>query len=430
MDIGLNLKLRCHTYEHGDSDRFVGIKVDSDNAMVYFPMGYQLSESDEDVRQDILQLISVLSEFSEIKDSLLHVQKFETPQSVVFPVNAYMNIIRYYLDHQGYYKEKELVRKRGDRGRKDWGASLKNNVSFFQEDGTPFFNDYTVIGSTPNEENLITQINKYCVYKSFKLLGWLFTSHLPADPHIESQHKLFIYTLQRKLAITHNDKHKQLFKSMISMIEHLDEQTNDKQFYYGTDRFEYVWEKLIDAVFGVSNKSDYFPRTRWRLRHGNQRDNYALEPDTIMLYGDKIYVLDAKYYCFGTTGKANHLPESTSINKQITYGEYVYTQQRFKDQYGDDVPISNAFIMPFNREKNDFETNDFFANVGEATSDWKSNDHPYQRIQGIVVDTRFLMYNYYGSHNSKILKMAETIDRALLENSGELPSNSTMEENY
>lgn len=53
MDLGLNLKLRCHINENGDGDRFVGIKADSENAMVYFPMGYQLPESEEDIRQDM-----------------------------------------------------------------------------------------------------------------------------------------------------------------------------------------------------------------------------------------------------------------------------------------------------------------------------------------------------------------------------------------
>ena len=116
------------------------------------------------------------------------------------------------------------------------------------------------------------------------------------------------------MAVTHNDKDKVLFQSMIAMIEYLDEQTNDKQFYFGTDRFEYVWEKLIDTVFCIPDKTDYFLRTKWTLRHGDQRNNYALEPDTIMLHGDKIYVLDAKYYRYGITGQPKHLPESTSIN--------------------------------------------------------------------------------------------------------------------
>lgn len=412
----LNLKLRCHINKNGDGDRFVGIKADSDNAMVYFPMGYQLSQTEDDIRQDIMQLIAVLSEFADAKDKVLQMQRFEAPQSVNFPINAYMNIIRYYLDQNSYYTEKDPIRKNGDRGRIDWQASLRRNVAFFQEDGTPFFSGYTIKGLTPNEKNLITQIHKYCVYVSFKQLGWLFTPHLPPDPHIEKNHEMFLYTLRKKLAITHNDKDKMLFQSMISMIEYLDEQTNDKQFYFGTDRFEYIWEKLVDQVFGIKNKEEYFPRTQWSLRFADQRLNSALEPDSIMIWNDRLYVLDSKYYRYGVTGNPAHLPESSSINKQITYAEYIASQERFKTHYGDPVPVFNAFIMPYNKSDNQFQTHDFFASIGEATSTWKTNNIPYERVQGIMVDTRFLLHNYYGSHTSKIMKMAETIDRALAGN--------------
>ena len=35
------LKDRCHVNTNDDGDRFVGIKADSENAMVYFPIGYR-----------------------------------------------------------------------------------------------------------------------------------------------------------------------------------------------------------------------------------------------------------------------------------------------------------------------------------------------------------------------------------------------------
>lgn len=162
----------------------------------------------------------------------------------------------------------------------------------------------------------------------------------------------------------------------------------------------------------------YFPRTRWKLRGGRQRDNYALEPDTIMLCNNKIYVLDAKYYRYGITGNPQHLPESTSINKQITYGEYIATQERFIRQYGGTVPVYNAFLMPYSREKNPFGLMTVFGNIGEACGDWKGNDKAYERVQGIVVDVRYLMYHYMGTHENKILRMAETIEAALAENGG------------
>lgn len=421
MDLGLNLKVKCHVNKNGDGDRFVGIKADANQAMVYFPMGYRLPDSEEDIRDDILKLISVLAEFTDSKDKVLAMQKFEAPQSVNFPINAYMNIIRYYLEQRSYYTEKDPIRKTGDRGKIDFAASLRRNVSFFQEDGTPFFDKYTVKGSTPNEKNLITMIHKYCVHESFVQMGWLFMPDIPPDPHIERNIPLFLSVLKKKLAVTHLEKDILLFEAMISMLEYLDEQSDDKQFYFGTDRFEYVWEKLIDAVFGIKEKEEYFPRTTWHLKYGDTHRNYALEPDTIMLCNGKIYVLDAKYYRHGVTGVPSHLPESTSINKQITYGEYIYNHKKFKKQYGDDVPVFNAFLMPYNKKDNPFGIDEYFAHIGEADSDWKYGYHNYERVQGIVVDIRFLMNNYFGSRNSKIIKMAKLIEEALQENADTLP---------
>ncbi len=44
-----------------------------------------------------------------------------------------------------------------------------------------------------------------------------------------------------------------------------------------------------------------------------------------------------------------------------------------------------------------------FGNVAEAIGDWVDNpDSPeiYERVQGIVFDTRYLLKNYDGNHDS------------------------------
>jgi hypothetical protein len=421
MELPTDLSARCHVNKNGDTDRFVGIKADSDNAMVYFPIGYQLPKTEQDLRQDILHLISVLAEFTDRTDRVLAMQKFETPQSVDFPINAYMEIINYFMEQNGYYTEKESEFKDGDRGRVDWPRTLRNKRPLIQSNGTPAYTEYIVRVSSPNYKNMITQVHKYCVYESFSKLGWLFTPYLPEQPTIVRNDKMFLIVLREKLANTYNDKDKRLFSSMIAMIEYMDEKTNGKQFYFGTDRFEYVWEKLIDRVFGEKNKADYFPKTRWSLRTGRGRTNAALEPDTIMLHDGKIYVIDAKYYKFGSSGNSSDLPESSSINKQITYGEYIRTQRRFKEQCGDNVSIYNAFLMPYNSTDNQFGTADTFINIGEATGDWKISGHKHERVQGILVDTRYLMYHYIGKPNTQIALLAQAIENAFEVSGGLLP---------
>ena len=134
-----------------------------------------------------------------------------------------------------------------------------------------------------------------------------------------------------------------------------------------------------------------------------------------MICDDKVYVVDAKYYRYGVTGVRNHLPESSSINKQITYAEYIETSNELKSKYGN-RPIYNAFLMPFNRTNNPFSVSQYYLNIGEGISDWKHNDKTYEKVQGIVIDITFLMKTYSGSHSTQIKMLAKEIEKSLENN--------------
>ena len=170
---------------------------------------------------------------------------------------------------------------------------------------------------------------------------------------------------------------------MLAIIDFEGDKDSDKNYRYGTYRFEYVWEKMIDKVFGIENKADYFPKTTWYV-NDNRYDNASLEPDTIMLYGTDVYVLDAKYYKYGVTGKTWDLPESTSINKQITYGEYIANEDKFKKMHGENMRVYNAFLMPFDSLKTKYPDNADMLKVGEAVSNWKDNTEEYQDRKSVV----------------------------------------------
>lgn len=51
------------------------------------------------------------------------------------------------------------------------------------------------------------------------------------------------------------------------------------------------------------------------------------------------------------------------------------------------------------------------GNIGEAVGDWKPNPKKYERVQGIVMDTRFLMYNYIGMPNQQKQQLADAIQK-------------------
>ncbi len=421
MEKESDLRKRCHINTNEEGDRFVGVKADTEDAVVYFPVGYQLPDDEIDLKRDILHLFQVLAEFTDVSDKVLAMKKFEAPQSVDFPINAYLEIINNYMEN-GYYMENDPVFKTSDRGNIDWVRTIQRQPALIQANLTPIYTQYTVRQSAPNENKEITRIHTHCVYESFDKLGWLFTPYKPPKPAGAMDAKRFIAILNDKLGDTNLDKDKRLFRAMLDLLKYIDEKTSEKQFYFGTDYFEGVWERLIDRVFGIKNKQDYFPRTRWLLSHGKYKEKYPLEPDSIMIYDGKIYVLDAKYYRYGITGNPNHLPDSSSINKQITYAEYIYSQRQVPD-----ASLFNAFLMPYNAAKNFFGIQSVFGNIGVAVGDWKSNTHNYEKIQGILVDTRYLMYHYTGNPKNSIIALAQSIESALATNNGLLPQmNSTV----
>lgn len=409
-----NLRERCHVNTNDEGDNFVGIKADTDDAIIRFPIGYQLPPNDNDLRADINNLLLVLAAFMK-EDKVIEQSSFTAPDMVQFPIHAYLTVIRDYLRTGCYYIESDSQFKTSTKGVVSWTRTIRNQRPLVQQNGSFIYTEFTVRFKKPNENRVITQIHKYCVYEAFEKLGWLYVPFMPEKPETHPENKEAIYILEKKLASTYNDLEQRLFSAMILMLKYIDEKSSEKQYFFGTDYFERVWEKMIDRAFGIENKDQYFPRTHWYLDYGPTKSKVPLQPDSIMIYNGKIYVLDAKLYRYGITGNPDHLPNGPDINKQITYGEYI---ERAKSIPNDN--LYNAFIMPFNKENHNFSIlgkdgvfgiQEEIGNIGEAIGDWKPNMKNYERIQGIVIDTRFLMYNYISMPNKQKLKLANAIEK-------------------
>lgn len=413
MDLQKNIRDRCHVNTNDDGDSFVGVKADTDDAIIYFPIGYQLPANDDDLRVDINNLLGVLAAFMK-EDRVIEVSKFEAPRTVDFPMHAYLKVIRSFLRMGRYYIETDPQFRTDTKGKTSWPRTVREQRALVQKNGSLVFTNMTVRSVTPNANKQITQIHRFCVYEAFEKMGWLYVPFMPDKPGPHPGIKESIYILDKKLVATNDDVEQELFNAMRDMLVYIDERSSDKQYFFGTDFFENVWERMIDKAFGVEDKEQYFPRTRWLLDYGRDKEKRPLQPDTIMIYGDKCYVLDAKLYRYGWDPKPEHLPNSADINKQI---KYIEQTRRLPNE-----KLYNAFIMPYNKENNLFMLNSNFGNIGEAVSDWKPNVKNYERIQGIVVDTRYLMYNYIGTSDQQKKEMAVCIEKVLTR--GPVPASS------
>ena len=62
------------------------------------------------------------------------------------------------------------------------------------------------------------------------------------------------------MASTFNDKNRILFRHMLAIINFEGDKDSSRNYRYGTYRFEYVWEKMIDKVLGLKIKLTIFQR--------------------------------------------------------------------------------------------------------------------------------------------------------------------------
>lgn len=394
-------------------DDFVGLRFVDDKPRVYFPRGYELPDDEKQAQKDILRLIATLQKFSGRYEGINNNAR-NGEEALNFPILSYQHIIRDFLAH-GYYTENEVEYKNATRGKINWKRTIQK-VNPEVNNGNVVYLDFIIKTNKINSNNLITKIHQYCVYESFQKLGWLYlgSATLPPRPQIKLNKKVFISVLKAELGNTFNTNKKLLFQSMINIIEQASEKINDlSRASFGVYRFEYVWENMIDYVFGEDNKEDYFPHAQWHIikPHGGYKtESSALEPDTIMEYDGKIYILDAKYYKFGVTDNPGHLPGSSSIEKQIVYGEFVEKNKGYNSN-----EIFNAFVMPFNAKEKGCEQPYKFVSVG--TADWKPNDSDknYHYVLGILLDTRHIIDTYAKHNLSEIEEMSELIEQSLSE---------------
>ncbi len=401
------LKDFCRVCNVFDEEEFIGLRYSDGKPIVTFPRGYHTSESDAEVRKDIIHLLAILHKFNDKQDGMGKKAMRDGVENS-FPILSYQYIIFNFLSN-GYYLDKEVEYRVSDRGKISWKRTIQQLEPIVDNGNIVYFEFVTK--KSINKSDIITKIHEYCVYESFSKLGWLYlnSAYVPRKPSIKFNKKMFLSILNDALKNTFNNNKKLLFASMIDIIKQADEKANFPDVSYGVTKFEHVWEKLIDYVFGENNKIDYFPHGHYTIvKNGLTVESSALEPDTIMKAGDRLFILDAKYYKYGVISNPAFLPPTSSIHKQITYGDYVFT-----NRFADADKIYNAFIIPFKAEENE----DVLKFVSVGTGDWIHYDEKtlnYKYVMVILLDTKYIM-DTYSRHNMKdIDMMADYIEEKLI----------------
>ena len=409
-------------------DDFVGIKFDKKNITICLPLGADVSLFKEmDDKEKRINILLLLRSIGIVKSRNLFETQLDniSGENKEIPFNSFLWIISDYINNGLFQDVEKEYKQRINTGKINWKKTL-NSEHIFSDDNVVFTNPYFETRQQIND--LITELNIYCINKSFEYVGFLFGNFKElgsnlTDVTIEKYLKYYNNVINKELLKSFNDRKKMLLNHMKRIINMTFSTNNDIKLSYGTKKYEYVWETMVNDTFGTKSIdiSDYFPEAYWTLsifNNDKKKDLSKLRPDAIIndTKNNKLYILDAKYYKFGITKKRSDLPHTDSIQKQITYGDHIATNNEKYNNISSEN-IYNAFIIPYDKYDEENQKKYNLYNVieycGFAESDWKEHNlqKKYEKISLILVDYNYLINCYYKKEKVEIEKLLKSIEK-------------------
>lgn len=404
-----------------EEDNFVGLKYRKDKVHIFLPIGYNKDEFNTEYelspkqKVDLLLLLKTITLAKKLNNEKTDFGNNNGNNDEI-PYNSLIWIISDYFNN-GLYQEIEKKYSKKGHGKINWKKTL-NSEHYFENNSVTYINPY--YEANVQRSTLITELNNFCLHKSFKYIGFLFGKVcLPGcslkEETINKNIRYYIDVLNRELAKSFNDRKKLLLTNMKRILEMSFEESFENQQTYGTKRYEYAWEKMVNDTLGSKiDISKFFPNAYWNIQGKVEEDKSKLRPDSILMdiASKKLYILDAKYYKYGITGNMSDLPHTDSIQKQITYGDHISNNPQ---TYGiDKNNIFNAFILPFNKNKEPFICDDNIKYMGYANSAWrdKKETYNYERISLLLIDTKYMIDCFYQNEKADLVKLIDLIEKS------------------
>ena len=395
------LKL-CKNVEE-TNDNFIGVKYNDGKVNIIFPLGYRIPNEKSELINSIKQLFKLIKIVNEKKIDSSIIGDY-TQDSNSLPINSYQWIVNDYLNN-GLYIDIEKTYHQENKGKINWKRTFKTKF-LVNKRSLIYLNP--IVEKNSNIQNIISEIHAYCVDESTRVLWFLYNKVQKVSNVKNPNLKYYINIINNELNNTFDDRKKLLLYHMKRiLLENVSKEGKNKLKNYGIRNFEYVWEYMVNKVYGTENVKKYYPTGTYFLNGMSPFNASKLRPDTIMKDAENnMYILDSKYYQVGvaTNDKKklkNMLPTTDSIQKQITYGKFM--EQNFKEK--DNINnIYNVFIIPYNKKNKDndlFDTNENIDYLGYAVCNWEdiniANNSKFYKIAIVFIDTKYLIDCFFNN---------------------------------
>ena len=407
--------VRIHSVTGKVDDSFIGIKIRNDIVDLYYPETYDLADYKTNLTQFRKDILAILGTIKIAKTLSADKAKIESSFSDDnFAMLSYLWLIKDYLEN-GFYVNREKEFRNNQKGRINWKRTMQGQPIISK--GNVIYKDIIVEIKQPIDD-IIVDIHKLSLKKSIDFIGWLFnidSRTIDVKPYNRALKFIYVNVLKTEIDKTFDDYKKLRLTHMLKAIKGIVGDCEKDEFVYGVDNYFYIFERMVDSIFGNQRElSKFNPKANWFLVNNNYKKipSSELRPDTIYFNQttEIAYILDSKYYRYGFTGDYMDLPETTSIQKQITYGDYL--KKNFQTMI---KGIRNAFILPYNMYNNIFNTSELIHYIGFSTAEWKDNcDNKYETIYAFLVDMKHLVSFWNKiNHENDIEMLVNCIEEAV-----------------
>lgn len=396
-----------HKVTGKSNDSFIGLKIYGNDIRFYYPEAYRINESAVE-STDVLNILRTIS-LAKTSSS----EKTKTYSTVNidgdFALNSYLWIISDFLSN-GFYVNREKLFKVNQHGKVNWKRTLKQQPMICN--GNVIYGD--IVSEVKNtQDNILVEMHRFCVKTSLDFIGWLFnldSDFIEATRFNAGIKAFYLATLQNELDATFDDEKRMRLLHMKKILSGIDDDFSGNEFVYGVDSYHYIFEKMINEIFGTEDPAEYYPKAKWKLvkNYFEETESSSLMPDTVLKsnFDGSVYIIDSKFYRFGTTQDERYdLPDTTSIQKQITYGDYV------KNEKGESK-IFNAFLLPYDSE--DEKETEIIKYIGYAEPNWrKVRDESHGKVYAFLIDLKHVISTWNSvNHNFEQQKLIEQIHAA------------------
>lgn len=377
------------------NDNFVGIKYNKGDIRIIFPLGFDIPTDDNECKKAVNLLFKIIKLSNEKNLDLEDGGNYKE-DSHGLPVDSYLWVLNDYITN-GLYSDHETIYEQNQKGKINWKRTFKTKF-LISHNSLIYLNP--VVEKNSNIKNVLTEIHSVCIDKSIDVIGALYSgiSKINMVKTTTSRIKYYVQIIEKEMLNSFDDRKKMLLYHLKRILQEQIDNGNNPIRDYGIRHFEAIWEYMVNKVYGDDNISKYYPTTEYYIEGRDKFIPSKLRPDTIFIHENIFYILDSKYYKFGVTGLNKDLPNSDSIQKQITYGQFINNNFNLENEYED---IYNAFIIPYCKSNNVFWLNENIEYVGYSICNWElSNDYnpKHLKIAIILADTRYVLESYFNKN--------------------------------